>query len=549
MRHIFDAKVPMRDGVRLSADVYLPGEEGAYPAILVGTPYDNTMKSHVDMASFFTRHGYAFMVYDVRGRYDSEGEFYPFFNEGPDGFDAVEWAASQPWCNGRIGMMGGSYRGWIQWATARERPPHLETIVPTATGGNWLQEFPFLNGVPCLWMLQWLNFVGGRTNQNVAGTTVDWGRVLRHRPLRDMPRVLGREMPVWVDFMDHPDMGEFWEKVVFKESDFQAIDLPVLHITGYYDGDQPGALHYYWGAVEHGPRPGDQYLLIGPWDHAGTRVPRRLLGGVDFTNEALVEMREVHLAWFDHWLKDVDNEVSKWPRTRFFVMGENKWGEMEAPWPKSPAYTPLYLHSGGAANTHMGDGELLEDAGEDGYDEYQFNPLEPATTVQGFDAYGDAQEAPLDRRYLLRRDDYLGYTGPELGEPLEILGPPRAELWVSSDCPDTDFFAYLFDVHPDGRSILVSRGLMRARYRHGLKEQRLLEPGKVERLSVPMDSTCVKFLEGHRVRLAVTSSEFPRYAPNTNTGNPVATDTQIKVASNRVHHGKAHPSRLLLPRT
>lgn len=537
----------MRDGVHLSADVYLPDKLGSYPAVVIGTPYDNTMKSHVDMASFFVAHDYAFIVYDVRGRYDSEGEFYPFFNEGPDGYDLIEWAATQPWCNGKLGMMGGSYRGGLQWVTAKEQPPHLVTMVPTATGGNWLREFPFLNGVPCLWMFGWLNFVGARTNQSVAGTTADWERIFKTLPIRDMPEALGREIPVWKEWVSHPDLDDFWRKIIFTEDDFKGIKIPILHITGYYDGDQPGALHYYNGAVQHGPNPDQQYMLIGPWDHAGTRFPKKVLGGVDFTNESLMEMRQVHLEWFDHWLKGVDNCVKDWALTKYYVMNENRWIESDEHWPINPERQSYYLTSSGKANTLYGDGELTTNPGTDNKDTYIYNPENPATPVKSFDFYGSAEEIPLDKRYMLRRDDHLVYTSAPLETPVTVVGSPITELYVSSDSPDTDFFAYLMDVHPDGRSILVSRGLIRARYREGLETQKLMEKDEVYKVKVPMDSTGNMFQQGHRIRLSITSSEFPRYGRNNNTGNPADTDTEIRVAENTIHHGAKYQSKLILP--
>jgi len=537
----------MRDGIHISADIYLPDTQGSYPTIVIGTPYDNTMKSHVDMATFFVSNGYAFLVYDVRGRYDSEGEFYPFFNEGPDGYDLIEWTADQPWCNGRIGMMGGSYRGWIQWATAKEQPPHLVTIVPTATGGNWMREFPFFNGIPCLWMFGWLNFVGSRTNQNQSGTTVDWTRVYNTLPIKDLPEALGRQLPVWKEWMSHPDIDDFWKSIIFTPQDFQKISLPILHITGYYDGDQPGAMYYYEGAVKHGANPDQQYLIIGPWDHAGTRFPKRHLGGVDFTNEALMEMKYVHLAWFDRWLKEKRSSIENWPKTKYYLMNKNKWMETKEHWPLEPERKPLYLSSRGKANTLLGDGKLVENPCEDAEDVYVYNPENPSQPASEFDFYGVGAEIPLDKRYLLRRDDHLVYTSEVLQTPVKVVGSPVAELYISSDCPDTDFFVDLMDVHPDGRSILVSEGLIRARYRNGLEKQELLEPGKIYKITVPMSHTGIEFSPGHRIRLSVTSSKFPRYGRNSNTGNPVDSDTEIRIAENRVHHGVNHKSALLLP--
>jgi uncharacterized protein len=547
MRHIWDAHVSMRDGVHLSADIYLPEKKAEYPTVVIGTPYDNTMKSHVDMARYFVEHDYAFMIYDVRGRYDSEGDFYPFFNEGPDGYDLIEWSAEQPWCNGKLGMMGGSYRGWIQWATAREQPPHLVTMIPTATGGNWLQEFPFFNGIPCLWMFGWLNFVGARTNQNIAGTTADWEKIYNTLPLRDLPEVLGRKLPVWKEWMSHPDLDDYWRKIKFTEEDFKGIDIPALHITGYYDGDQPGALHYYKGSIEYGPRPDQQHMIIGPWDHPGTRFPKKVLGGVDFTNESLMEMKRIHLEWFDHWLKKRDNGVKDWPLTRYYLMNRNQWVESNLHWAMNPERKPYYLNSGERANTHFGNGKLVKNPRENKHDLYTYNPEHPAMPTASFDYYGSAEEIPLDKRYLLRRDDYLVYTTKELRASVTIAGQPIAELYVSSDCPDTDFFVSLMDVYPDGRSILVSRGMMRARYRKGLEKQVFMEPGEIYKITIPMDSTGVEFKIGHRIRLSITSSEFPRYARNNNTGNPVDTDTHISVAENFVYHGEEYPSKLLLP--
>ncbi|MFQ6053707.1 MAG: CocE/NonD family hydrolase [Candidatus Bathyarchaeia archaeon] len=539
----------MRDGVELSVDVYLPGEEGSYPAVLIATPYDNTMKSHVDMARFFVSHGYAFVVEDVRGRYDSGGVWRPFLQEGRDGYDTVEWMAEQPWCDGKIGMMGGSYRGWVQWATARLGPPHLTTMVPTATGGNYMREFPFFWGIPALWILAWLNFVGGRTCQNVASPTIDWERVFRTLPLEAMPEALGRDLPIWKEWLSHPNVDDYWRRVIFTEEDFRGIDLPVLHITGWYDGDQPGALFYYENMVEHSPAGERQYLLVGPWDHAGTRNPQRTLRGVDFTAEAVMEMAEIHLKWFDRWLKGSKNEVDLWPKTRYFVMGENRWAGEDGPWPPEGAEpVRYYLHSGGAANTLWGDGSLsLEKPGDEAADEYVYNPEHPVVTTMTFDFYGEKAETPLDNRYVLRRDDVLVYTSEPLGDRVLVCGRPIVELYASSNCRDTDWFATLSDVHPDGRSISVSQGALRARYRNSLERPELMRTGEVYRFRIQLYSTCIAFQPGHRIRLAVTSSDFPRYARNTNTGNDVATDTEIKIARNMVHHNERHPSNILLP--
>jgi hypothetical protein len=364
----------------------------------------------------------------------------------------------------------------------------------------------------------------------------------------DMPGALGRELPMWREWMSHPDMDDYWRRVTFTDEDFRRIDMPVLHITGYYDGDQPGALYYYDGMVRHSPARDRQYMLIGPWDHAGTRFPQRRLGGVDFSDRAVMSMAEVHLRWFDRWMKDESNEVDSWPLTRYFVMGDNRWESSDGRWAPSTGTKVFYLGSGGYANTVMGDGSLRDaEPSTPGKDTLTYNPENPVIPGAGFDFYGDRDEPPLDILYLLRRGDILVYTGEPLSEPLVVAGRPEADLFFSSDSRDTDIFTYLMDVHPDGRSILVSGGRLRARYRGGLTRQELLEPGEVYRIRVEMDSTCVSLHAGHRLRLAVTSSEFPRYGRNQNTGNPVASDTEVRIAGNTVHHGGGSSSRLVLP--
>lgn len=556
IRTLWDAKVPMRDGVRLSADIYLPpgNTEAQYPTILWRTPYDNTRKlghySPFDTAKFFASNEYAFVIQDVRGRCDSDGDWYPFFNEGPDGYDTVEWIAKQSWCNGNIGMMGGSYAGWVQWATAREKPPHLTTMVSAAAGGFFMKEIPFMNGIPFLgFMLPWLHFVGGRTLQMEVTSVVNWEKVLYHLPLKTMDEILGRTNTVWREWLSHPNLDNYWKRIIFNTKDFKKINIPVLHITGWYDGDQPGALFFYEGMVKHSPADDKQYIIIGPWDHSGTRTPRQQIGSVDFTLAALMDMNKVHLDWFDYWLKGKENEVSKWKRSKYFVMGVNKWVEEEGEWsPRDAKQIPCYLHSQGKANTLMGDGNLsLDKPGKETPDKYTYNPEDPVITVMDFDFYGSKVEPSLDNRFILRRDDVLVYTSKPLKKELMIAGRPFLKLYASSDCLDTDWFATLADVYPDGRSISLVSGALRGRYRNSLEKPELMSPGKVYNFTIELDSTCIVFKPGHRIRLAITSSAFPIYARNQNTGNNIAEDIEIKIANNTVYHDRNYPSHMLLP--
>ncbi len=268
MTRRWDVKIPMRDGVQLSADIYFPRDgDGPHPTLLARTPYDNQHAVYVRDAKYFAEHGYAVVLEDVRGRHDSEGEWVPFHNEGPDGYDTIEWIASRPWCTGRIGTFGGSYGGWVQWASAREKPPHLTAMASTAAAGAFMEELPWHNGVLMLTMLGWLNLAAGRSTQNPE-LVENWPEVFRHLPVRDMDAVLGRDLPTWREWVDHSSLDEYW-KTLRLDDDFAHIDVPVLHITGWFDGDQPGALFLHSGMSDSE----DQCLFSGPSATRGHCVP------------------------------------------------------------------------------------------------------------------------------------------------------------------------------------------------------------------------------------------------------------------------------------
>lgn len=540
----------MRDGVLLSADVYIPSEGiegGPYPALLMRTPYNNQTAHYMNEASFFAEHGYAVVLQDVRGRHDSLGEWYPFRNEGPDGYDSIEWTAQQEWCNGKVGTFGGSYGGWYQWVAARERPPHLTTMVSTAAGGRWMREIPYNNGLVALVMLGWLNLAGARTMQD--SSRVDWEEVFYHLPLRTMDEKLGRPLPVWQEWLDHPTVDDYWEPFILSDDDLTKIDLPILHITGWYDDDQPGALFFYEGMIRNSPARDKQFIRIGPWDHGGTRIPRQVLGGVDFSVKALVNIEELHVKWFDRWMKDESNGVADRKRSEYFLMGVNEWQESET-WPPEEAKgIAFYFHSGGKANTLMGDGQLGRDRpGEEVADTYTYNPEDPVIPVVNTNFSSDPPiETPLDRRFVLRRDDVLVYASDPLGIPLEVAGRPWVTLFASSDCPDTDWVAELSDVYPDGHSIQLGQGVLRARYRESLEFESLLEPNEVYEFKFELMTIAHVFQPGHRVRLSVTSSYFPYYDRNPNTGHPIGQDAEMRMAQNTVHHSREHASHVLLP--
>jgi putative CocE/NonD family hydrolase len=554
IRFMFNLPVPMRDGVKLSADVYLPAEQGRYPAILQRTPYDNTMPLWVSIARYFAEHGYAFVSQDVRGRCDSEGEWWPLMNEAEDGYDTIEWLAGQPWCDGKVGMMGGSYGGHVQWMAARERPPHLVTLVSSAAAGRWMQEFPYSNGKLMPYGMWWLNLVGGRTMQTtvpVSGTAqaapfLNWKRLLYHRPFRTLDEALGRTNTVWREWLAHPTFDDYWRRLSL-EGQFEQIDLPVLHITGWYDGDQWGELYFYNQMIAHSPAAGKQFLLSGPWDHGGTRTPRAELGGIDFTPASVLDINDIHLRWFDYWLKGQDNGQQGDARVKIFVMGRNEWRQDEV-WPlPDTQMTPYYFHSGGRANTLAGDGQLsLVAPFEEPPDCYTYNPENPTPCVPDLESYPGG-DYPLDQRYVERRDDVLTYSSPVLEDIVEVVGTPFVELYAASDAVDTDFAAVLTDVYPDGRSVLLAEGILRASYRDSLEAPTLLVPGQVYKYRIELNATALAFLPGHRIRIEIVSCRFPSWDRNPNTGAPIGDDEQVRLATQTVYHDRAYPSHILLP--
>ena len=552
-RLLLDARVPMRDGVELSADIYLPHEEtGPVPAVLVRTPYDNTAQAWIDIATILAGNGYAVVLQDVRGRGDSDGEWEPFVNEANDGYDSVEWVAAQSWCNGKVGMMGGSYVGFVQWMAARELPPHLTALVSTAAAGRWMEELPYRSGVFSSYWMWWLNLVGGRTMQQgtfARPRVPSWPEIFTHRPLKDADIALGRTNTAWRKWLEHSTFDDYW-KALSLRGYFDKIDLPVMHITGWFDGDQWGELFYWHGMIDESPAADRQWLVSGPWDHAGTRTPKDSLGGRDFGSSAVVDVIAIHLRFFDRWLKGIENGQDTDPRVRIFAMGANEWRDHTAWPPSGTTDTLFYLHSGGRANTISGDGTISRTAplaNEIPGDTYRYDPNDPTPSIPDISVlpFGDA---PLDNRWKLDRDDTLVYTSEPLAEDLEITGHPWIVLYASSDCIDTAWHVSLCDVLPDGRSDVITSAEMRAAYREGIDAQPTpIEPHQVYEYRLEFMATSNVWKAGHRLRVTIASADFPRRERNPNTNAPTGDDAESVIATNTILHTREHPTHLLLP--
>ncbi len=550
VRRMFDVRTPMRDGVELSGDVWMPAEGGPFPTIIIRTPYLKTMAigdfTLAGWATYFAERGYAVVMQDVRGRGDSDGDFDFFFQEGEDGYDTIEWMAAQPWSNGDVCTAGVSYLGTDQWLAAREHPPSLKCMVATAAAGRWMHELPYYGGAWMMsWALDWINGISGRNMQTANAVGIDMDSVYWHRPLLTQDDAMGRDMPLFNDFLENSTMNEYWERLHFTDEDFRGLDLPVLHVTGWFDGDQPGAMFYWDGMMAHSPAADRQYFLSGPWGHAETFVGGTLeVGDMTFKPESIVDNKAEHLAFFDHFLKGSADSYDQ-PRARVYVMGAEEWREFDRYPPADAQPTDLFLSSGGRANSIAGDGALAWSApeGDTPPDRFTFDPQRPVPDAVGVMPLGE------DRTPLQRRDDVLVYTSEVIDEAVEIVGKVVIEFHAATDARDTDFVATIMDVYPDGRAVKLGpiTGVVRARYRNGFDREELLTPGEVARYEIDLGHIAHSFEPGHRIRIDMTSSAYPHVAPNQNTGNPVATDTEWNTARQIIHHSREYPSRIILP--
>ena len=545
----FGIKQEMRDGTRLSSDIYRPNADGKFPVIITRSPYmtaEGFQKRFAEEARFFASNGYVFVIQDCRGKNDSEGTFRPFFDDPNDGFDTLSWCAKQDWSNGELGTIGASYQAWNQWAVATLGHPNLRTMICVVALPDPVLNVPYQNGALVLWMAEWVAMVHGKRNTDPS--IYDSMRLYNHLPLRTMDEEFGRKNShIWQDWINHPSADEYWKRSFYQDK-FSKIDVPVLHISGWYDDDLIGTHLNYTGMRKfaRSERAKDnQKLIIGPWPHHVNLS--RQLGGIDFGQSALIDLRRIELDWFDYWLKHIENGVMKQPKVDIFTMGKNAWRKGES-WPlEGTQYTKYFLHSSGRANTSKGDGELSITTadGDEPYDSYSYDPEDPCPNI--FDTSALPAEAPFDQRPIERRDDALVYSTPTLDSNLDVTGPVTVKLFASSSAPDTDFWAQLTDVFPNGYSMHLTEGIIRGRYRKSLERQELLESGKIYEFDIDLWIISNLFQRGHRVRLDVSSSSFPKYDRNPNTGNQFGTDATLMVAQQKIHHTTDYPSHICLP--
>jgi putative CocE/NonD family hydrolase len=550
----------MRDGVVLRADVYRPDADGKFPVLLQRTPYNKA--GEFDFGLKAAARGYVVVVQDVRGRYTSEGEWYTFRHEPDDGYDTVEWAAALPDSNGKVGMFGGSYVGATQMLTAIAHPPHLAGIFPVVTASNYHENWTYQGGAFEQWFNEsWTSGLAQDTlNRQVARNTNAmhnvWKLPLSDYPLFDAGAAAGSEnprslAPYCIDWLMHPSYDDYWKRISIEEH-FSQINVPVYSEAAWYDIFLGGSLQNYMGIKTRGASDTarrEQRLLVVIGGHAGRG---RHIGDVDFGPAAeQVDQEEVMLRWYDAILKGEKNGVDREKPVKIFVMGKNDWRE-EDDWPLARAQsTRYYLHSGGKANSLRGDGTLIQQGGTqtEPADHFVYDPADPVPTSGGplcCDA-GHLAPGPRDQRPVEVRDDVLVYTTPALKQDLEVTGPVSLELYASSSAVDTDFTAKLVDVWPNGFAQNLTEGILRARYRNSREKPEIINPGEVYKLTIDLWATSNVFLAGHELRLEVSSSNFPRFDRNPNTGESPEQAIRVTKATNTIYHDREHPSALVLP--
>ncbi len=545
VRLLHDRRVPLRAGISLSADVYLPLSGGPHPTILQWTPYESTRERFVGWGVWFARRGYAAVVIDVRGRYESEGSFVAWRNDGADAQDSLTWAAGEGWCNGRIGTWGRSYGALVQWQLMHLGHPNLCCIAPQVIHDDYFWDGYWTGGAFQLALTLgaaalWSSAISLITGPSAAHLMLN-DRVFRHLPLIELDEVaIGRTVDYWREWWEHQTNDEYWHGFRHRP---EAVTVPIFQQGGWFDPYSGSHLRTFAAIGERVPN----RLLLGPWSHEEEVETFR--GDVDLSAGVTV-IREHELAFYDRYLREEGNDWEERPPAELFVLGANRW-RVEREWPLAGTEpTPWFLRSGG---------RLDPDAPRSGEaaDRYLYDPNDPVPTIGGVNsvltmtqgAQTPVLPGPRDQRPLEGRADVLTYTSAELERDLEAVGPVEMVLYAASSARDTDFIVRLCDVYPDGRSIFLTEGILRARYRNSNEgdSTELLEPGEVAEYRIRLYPLANVFKRGHRLRLDVTSSSFPRFSRNLNTGEDVGTGTRMEIARQSVLHTERYPSHVVLP--
>lgn len=553
--------IPMADGTILRADVYRPTVSGQYPVLVERVAYALEERCRF-FGEYYASRGYVVVGQNVRGRFRSEGLFAPFRDDGwgehRDGYDTILWAGTQPWSNGAVGMLDGSYSAATQYLLAPTRPPYLKALFAREGLSNIYRDFVFRGGAYQLrlhreWALE--NELAvcqalppsptqQRLEAGLQQALEEKDRWYRHLPLSSCPPLEGLA-PWYFEDMRHPEDGPYWWPMNL-ERQFAEVDTPILHLGGWFDLFLDSTLRCFQGIQTHGKTEtcrANQRLIIGPWIHGPDQVGQNLVGELDFGPEAAFDLFAYRLEWYDYWLKGIENAIMERAQVQIFLMGANRWLEADT-WPVPEiTYQPIYLHHGtGPTNASLNNGGLAfeQPGAEELAESFLYDPMVPVESLLSRPLLG-----PRDHRRVESR--MLTYTSHPLEQDLTIVGPVKAILYAASSAPNTDWVVRLCDVWPDGRSMSVCDGILRACYRDPLTHPTPLHPGQVYRFDVDLQATAQVFQVGHQLRVEVTSSDFPRYDRNLNTADLLGTGTQGQVAHNTIFYGGSRASHLLLP--
>ena len=563
-----DVPATMRDGTVLRADIYRPRTDDPVPVILMRTQYGKSgaqAGSRYQSPDWFASHCYLVVIQDVRGQGASGGTFSEYTNDMQDGYDSVEWAAALPGSNGKVGMYGSSYVGATQWLAATTAPPHLATIVPANTASDYYDGWTYEGGEFRLAFVQpWaigLATSAARTRNDQAtvaelqAADAEPTRWMDFRPFNDLPPMQPHNpavAPWYFDWIRHSTRDGFWQQFSVRDR-YASIKVPVLHFEGWYDAFLAGGIENFAGMVAHGGTDlarDNQRLVIGPWDHVNwgrpDSSPAPLLKEIGAVGDSPIN--DMMLAWFDHFLKGTNNDVAGSPKVDYFVMGANAWKSATS-WPLPQTnWTTFYLSGGGGIADRKG--ELIPSApAAQPPDTYTYDPAFPAPSLGGHSCCGASSgpQGPYDQSPVEQRSDVLVYSSAPLERDTEVTGPVTVQIWAQSSATDTDFTAKLTVAKPDGRVINLNNGILRTSFRDSLADPTPVTPGRPYEYQIHVWPTSYEFRAGDRIRLEISSSDYPQFAPNPNTGAPFGADTATRIATQTILHDRDHPSAVTLP--
>jgi putative CocE/NonD family hydrolase len=550
----WDQKIPLRDGVRLSASVYTPRNQKApAPCLFTLTPY--IAQSYHDRGIYFAAHGYPFLTVDVRGRGNSEGQFDPLLQEARDGYDVVEWLAKQPYCNGKVSMWGGSYAGYDQWATAKEFPPHLATIVPVAAPYAGV-DFPMFDNIFSPYDVQWLTFTSGHTAQDkLFGDDAFWRSKNRQwfesgAPFKDFDSQVGAPSLVFQRWVQHPHPDAFWDAYNPTAEQYARLGIPILTITGAYDGDQPGALTHYREYMKNASAEGKarHYLIIGPWDHAATRTPRAEIGGLKFGPASLVDLPQLHLQWYAWTMQGGPKPQFLQKPVAYYVMGAERWRYADTLDGITSQSQPYFLDSSSNADDVLTAGALDPHAGSGKPDHYVYDPRDLSFAAD--EANSDPEDLTDQRADYARRGKLLVYHSAPFEKDTEISGFFKLSAWIGIDQPDSDFAVSIAEIRPDGRCIALTGDTMRARYRESSREPKLVATRAPQRYEFEHFTFVSRQVgKGSRLRLTIAPINSIFTEKNYNAATPVAEQSvkDARTVTVTLFHDRARPSALYVP--